>query len=60
MPGDSLEELWKRLSTGDTHSLLKKHLTPTVYNKLKNVTTNFGGTLADCIRSGEILFCIGF
>jgi creatine kinase len=42
------------LQKGETKSLLKKHLTPTVYNKLKDKTTNFGGTLADCIRSGCI------
>lgn len=52
MPNHALEDLWKRLQTGETHSLLKKHLTPKVYNQLKNVTTNYGGTLADCITSG--------
>lgn len=48
----SLSELWKRLSTSDSGSLMKKHLTPSVYNRLKDKVTNYGGTLADCIRSG--------
>lgn len=52
MPGQGLEECWNMLRNGDTNSLLKKHLTPSVYNKYKKTTTNFGGSLADCIRSG--------
>ena len=53
MPGQSLEQCWDMLQKGDSKSLLKKHLTPTVYNKYKKVATNFGGTLAECIRSGK-------
>jgi len=57
MPEDarnlSQEELWKRLNSSNSGSLLKKHLTPTVYNKIKDKVTSFGGTLADCIRSGK-------
>jgi len=49
----SLEELWNKLKAAtDSKSLLKKNLTEDIYNKLKDVKTKFGGTLADCIRSG--------
>ena len=34
-------------------SLMKKHLTKDVVEKLKDKTTSHGATLADCIRSGE-------
>lgn len=52
MPGQSLEDLWNRISKGDSPSLMKKHLTPERYNKYKNVMTSYGGTIGDCIRSG--------
>ncbi|XP_069141300.1 taurocyamine kinase-like [Argopecten irradians] len=48
----SLEDLWNKLKNGDSPSLLKKHLTEPIYNKLKNKVTYLKGTLADCIRSG--------
>lgn len=51
----SLEELWTKLKNGESHSLLKKYLTEDVYKKLKDVKTKLGGTLADCIRSGNIV-----
>lgn len=51
-----MEELWKSLSNGESGSLLKKYLTPSVYNRLKSKITNYGGTLADCIRSGKTLY----
>ena len=35
-------------------SLLKKHLSPSIFDRLKGLRTKFGGTLADCIRSGKI------
>jgi hypothetical protein len=47
------QELYNRLAKSDSGSLLKKHLTPSVYDKLKNKVTSFGGTLSDCIRSGK-------
>uniref|UniRef100_A0A8W8JKH7 Phosphagen kinase N-terminal domain-containing protein n=1 Tax=Magallana gigas TaxID=29159 RepID=A0A8W8JKH7_MAGGI len=47
-----LASLWKRLRENASKSLLKKHLTPDRYEKLKNRKTKLGGTLADCIRSG--------
>lgn len=47
------EELFKLLqSATDCKSLLKKHCTPERFNKLKGIKSKFGGTLADCIRSG--------
>lgn len=50
-----LASLWKRLRENASKSLLKKHLTPDRYEKLKNRKTKLGGTLADCIRSGKKL-----
>jgi len=48
-----VESLWKKLqSATNCKSLLKKHLTVDLYRKLKGLKTSFGGTLADCIRSG--------
>lgn len=44
-----LEQLWSKLQH---QSLLKKHLTPKLYEQLKTKKTTLGGTLADCIRSG--------
>jgi creatine kinase len=49
-----LNELWDALSKSDSQSLLKKCLTPDVYNKLKDKKTKLGGTLAHCINSGCI------
>jgi len=43
------DKLYKAM---DSKSLLKKHLTPGVFNRLKCLRTKFGGTLTDCIRSG--------
>ncbi|XP_064598500.1 taurocyamine kinase-like [Liolophura sinensis] len=47
-----LGQLWEKLSGAESKSLLKKHCTPEVYETLKEKTTKFGGTLAECIRSG--------
>ncbi|XP_045196942.1 arginine kinase-like isoform X1 [Mercenaria mercenaria] len=54
MTDKSLDELWHRLLNSGSHckSLLKKHLTQPVYNKYKDVVTDYGGTLRDCIASG--------
>ncbi|XP_014774299.1 arginine kinase Oct f 2 [Octopus bimaculoides] len=47
------EELFQTLlAAKDCHSLLKKHLTKERFDKLKGLKTKFGGTIADCIRSG--------
>jgi len=50
---EEAEQLYDKLYKAFNHtSLLKKSLTPSVFNKLKNLRTKFGGSLADCIRSG--------
>nr|AAM90698.1 arginine kinase [Ensis directus] len=49
---DPLDDLWGKLSKGNSKSLLKEFLTPDVYNKLKNQKTKLNGTLAHCINSG--------
>ncbi|XP_046582729.1 arginine kinase-like isoform X1 [Haliotis rubra] len=49
----SVEELWSKLkNAAGCKSLLKTHLTEERYKSLKGKKTDFGGTLADCIRSG--------
>jgi len=55
-----LEELWKKLKDSDSKSLLKKHLTQERYEKLKDKKTKIGGTLADCIQSGEPLIILSW
>jgi creatine kinase len=47
---DRLYQALKQATT--SKSLLRKHLTDNIYNNLKSLKTKFGGTLADCIRSG--------
>jgi len=49
---DSADDLYKKTSDTNTKSLMRKHLTPQLFQKLKGRVTNYGGTLADCIRSG--------
>lgn len=49
----NVDELYKKLNSGESHSLLKKYLTQPVFDKLKGLKTKLGGTLADCIRSGK-------
>lgn len=49
-----VEELYQKLTEAENcKSLLKKHLTKDVFEKLKDKKTSLGGTLADCIRSGK-------
>ena len=52
MDADSLFQKLKN-SGSKCNSLLKKYLTQPVFDKLKNKTTDYGGTLAHCIRSGK-------
>ena len=48
-------ELWAKLeAASDSKSLLKKCLDKDTYECLKDKKTKFGGTLAECIRSGEL------
>ena len=50
----TVDGLWKKLEAAcNSKSLLKKHLTPNLYYDLRGLKTKFGGTLADCIRSGR-------
>lgn len=47
-----LEDGFTKLSKSNSKSLLKKHLTREIFNKLKSKRTSFGSTLLDCIQSG--------
>lgn len=47
-----LEEYFAKLSSSNSKSLLKKHLTRDIFNKLKTRRTSYGSTLLDCIQSG--------
>lgn len=49
---EKLEAGFLKLSTSDSKSLLKKHLTREVFDAVKNRKTSFGSTLLDCIQSG--------
>jgi len=50
---EDAEQLYEKLYKAFNHtSLLKKHLTPSIFTRLKSLRTKFGGTLSDCIRSG--------
>ncbi|KAJ8315076.1 hypothetical protein KUTeg_007226 [Tegillarca granosa] len=48
----TVEELFKKLDEGESHSLLKKYLTKDLFLELKDKKTKLGGTLKDCIISG--------
>jgi len=48
-----IEEAYRKLQESEEcHSLLKKHFTESVKDKLKYKKTKLGGTLYDIIRSG--------
>nr|ACP43444.1 arginine kinase [Meretrix meretrix]ACP43445.1 arginine kinase [Meretrix lyrata] len=49
---EPLDQLYNKVSKGESQSLMKKFLTADVYNKLKDKKTSLGGTLAHCINSG--------
>lgn len=48
-----LEEGFKKLSSSNATSLLKKYLTKDVFDRLKNKKTSFCSTLLDCVQSGK-------
>ena len=50
-----IADLWASLDgqKGEHKSLVKKHLTKELYEKLKDKSTSLGGTLAQCISSGK-------
>ncbi|KAL4233585.1 Creatine kinase S-type [Mactra antiquata] len=50
-PGD-MKSLYETISKSNSQSLMKKFLTPEVFEKYKNKKTSLGGTLAHCINSG--------
>lgn len=57
-PAAEADRLYKLLKDAtNSKSLLKKHLTDNIYNRLRGLKTKFGGTLADCIRSGKVATC---
>lgn len=50
---DKLEAGYTKLAASDSKSLLKKHLSKDIFDKLKTQKTpSFGSTLLDCIKSG--------
>ncbi|GFR98259.1 arginine kinase [Elysia marginata] len=52
------EDLFKKLSAAENcQSLLHKHLTQAVLDKIKGKKTSQGGTLADCIKSEKAKGC---
>ena len=54
---EDLEAMFKKLNESEEcKSLLKKHLTKEIFEKVKDKKTALGGTLADCIRSGMFVF----
>ncbi|XP_064105354.1 uncharacterized protein LOC135214834 isoform X8 [Macrobrachium nipponense] len=48
----SLDEEYEKFSNTESSSLLKKHLTPEIFDAIKDRTTSLGATLYDCIKSG--------
>ncbi|XP_076231671.1 arginine kinase [Calliopsis andreniformis] len=48
----ALEEAYSKFATTDSGSLLKKHLSQSVFDKLKSRMTSSGSTLMDVIQSG--------
>jgi len=49
---EKLDAAFKKLSSNDSKSLLKKYLTAEIFDKLKGLKTSLGATLLDVIQSG--------
>lgn len=49
---EKLEQGFQKLQKAESKSLLKKYLTPAVFDSLKNKKTELGATLLDVIQSG--------
>jgi len=49
---EKLEAGFKKLQASDSKSLLRKYLTPEVFDKLKGLKTGFNSSLLDVIQSG--------
>jgi len=52
MAEDKLASGFQNLLSSDSKSLLKKYLTPEIFDKLKNLKTNLGAGLLDVVQSG--------
>lgn len=46
-----MEDAYQNFLKTDSNSLVKKYLTPEVFNKLKTKKTSYGMSLLDCVRS---------
>ncbi len=53
MSAEKLEDGFKKLQGSESKSLLKKYLTPEIFDKLKGLKTSLGAGLLDVIQSGE-------
>jgi len=54
---EKLDAAFKKLQAQtDSKSLLKKYLTPEIFDKLKGLKTQLGATLLDCIQSGKTFY----
>ncbi|KAL0268094.1 UNVERIFIED_CONTAM: hypothetical protein PYX00_010166 [Menopon gallinae] len=49
---EKLEGAWKKLSSTESKSLLKKYLSQDIFDKLKTKKTSFNSSLLDVIQSG--------
>jgi len=49
---EKLDAGFKKIQASDSKSLLKKYLTPQVFDKLKGLKTSFGSSLLDVVQSG--------
>jgi len=49
---EKLEAGFKKLQASDSKSLLRKYLTPEIFDKLKGLKTSFNSSLLDVIQSG--------
>jgi hypothetical protein len=50
---EKLDAAFKKLQGTESKSLLKKYLTPEIFDKLKGLKTSLGATLLDVIQSGN-------
>lgn len=56
---EKLEAAWKKLSSTESKSLLKKYLTQDIFDKLKTKKTSFNSSLLDVIQSGRSISVLG-
>lgn len=60
MEAEKLLEGYEKLLSSDSKSLLKKYLTPQVFENLKNQRTSTGAGLLDVVQSGETMKFLSF